>query len=134
MEAKGATPQQIVIDTDIFIDFLRKVPAAKSFFQILTETRAPVLFSALTETELLSGTACNNADKREELLHFLALFVKISVDNPIAQKAGDLRREHSLSLPDSIIAATALQNHAILHTRDKKLFEHVPNITVKTPY
>jgi len=47
------------------------------------------------------------------------------VDRSIAQRAGRLRREHGLRLPDALIAATALEFGLHLVTRNWKDFESV---------
>jgi predicted nucleic acid-binding protein len=123
----------ILIDTNIFIDHLRNHKQAVSYMQSLVG-KDNVFFSAITETELLVGTENNNTEKRKLLLRLLYQWKKVSVANPLAKKAGDLAREHGMSVPDAIIAATALQEDAALITRNVKDFRKVEGIEIKTPY
>ena len=123
----------IMLDTDIFVDHLRGYPPAVSFFGSLTPERE-VLFSAVTEAELISGKDCKNGIKKELLLHFLHRWTKIPVSNQVAELAGDLVRDYSLALPDALIAATALVSKAELLTRNIKDFKDVPHLLVKAPY
>ena len=120
----------ILIDTDIFIDLLRGHKLAFDFFESLKKAN----FSAITEAELISGQDCSNFSSREKVLHLLAMYNKISVGNPIAQRAGDFRREYNVPLDDSIIAASAVQIGATLVTRNLKDFSKIKDLKIKTPY
>ena len=121
-----------VIDTDIFIDNLRGHDKAAEF--IRNSLKEETHFSAITETELLAGKECSDQKKKENVLHMLALFDKIVVDNQIAQLAGDIRREYQTAIPDAIIAATAISTNSVLITRNTKDFEKIDGLQVKSPY
>ena len=121
-----------VIDTDIFVDGLRGLPQAVSYFKKLRPEE--VLFSAVTETELFAGEACNDPKKSENLSHFLALYSKVPLGNPIAETAGTFKRAYGLKTPDAIIAATAFHTSSALITRNLKDFEKVKEIEIKSPY
>lgn len=126
----GEAEKQIVVDTDIFIDLFRGRKEAVAFFREHQE----ILFSAITEAELLAGEECNNEKKKENILHFLSQFEKIAVGNPLVQIAGDVRRTYKVLLPDAIVAATAITQNAILITRNSKDFEQIEKLRVKKPY
>jgi len=121
----------IIVDTDIFIDFLRGMKYA---YEFLNKNSKEIAFSALTETELLAGKECDDTKKREDILHLLSEFEKIPIGNPLAQVAGDLRRKNDIKIPDAIIAASALQEDALLVTRNAKDFEKIKELKVKKPY
>lgn len=123
----------ILIDTNIFVDYLRNYQPAIEFFKSASK-RDDVLFSAITEAELLAGSANNEQKKREILLQFLSYWRKIHVTNPIAVLAGDLSREYKLLIPDAIIAASAIINKAELVTRNINDFKHVKELKVSSPY
>ena len=123
-----------VVDTSIFIDHFRGHAPATNFFESLKEE---AIFSAITETELLTGSQCNLAQTRDYILQFLSKLKKINVDNPIAQLAGDLSREYGkqgLEIGDALIAATALVYKAELLTRNIRDFEKITGLKVRTPY
>ncbi len=126
--------RMVVIDTNIFIDYLRNFPPALFFFESLSGHEDAVLFSAITEAELLAGKKNADAQKREVLLHFLHAWNKILVTNPIALLAGDLAREYNLEIPDAILAATAMLSDAVLITRDEKDFRKIARLSVRVPY
>lgn len=125
----------MVIDSSIFIDHLREHPPAKEFFRklSLTDTSA-ILFSALTETELIAGKSCEDSDARSRVLQMLNRFTKVSVDNPLALLAGDICRKNALDLPDAVIAATALTHKVELLTRNVSDFKKVEGLKVRSPY
>jgi hypothetical protein len=121
----------IAIDTNILVDHLRgHAPGVK----FLRTTKEEILFSAITETELLAGKANNDPKQREALLQLLGQWKKIDVTNPVAKLAGDLCREYTIEVPDGIIAATAILNRAELITRNIKHFRHIKELQVRSPY
>ena len=121
-----------LIDTNVFVDYLRNHAPAIKFFESLQAKEA--VFSAITEAELVAGKDCSDRRKKELTLHFIHQWEKILVSNPIAILAGDLVRENGLALPDALIAATAVLSNAELVTRNVKHFQKVPGLKVKEPY
>ena len=120
-----------ILDTNIFIDYFREYRAGIEYLESL-ESEAG--FSAITETEIVSGSKCRRKEVRKRALQFLQNWKKIEVDNPIARRAGDIRRENDITINDAIIAATALNNDAKLVTRNVKDFEPVEELEVEKPY
>src|SRR3989338_884497 len=100
----------ILLDTSIFVDHLRNHNPSVIYFESI-EGREDIIFSAMTETELIAGKANDDGLKKEKLLHFLHQWDKKVIDNPTAVLAGDISRMHGLRVPDAIIAATALINN-----------------------
>jgi len=123
----------ILIDTNIFVDHLRGYKPAINFFESILE-REDILFSAITESELVAGKDCEDFDKKEKLLHFLHTWEKIPVSNIIAIHAGDISRNHNISIPDSIIAATAILTKSELLTKNVGDFKNIENLKVREPY
>ena len=123
----------LVIDTDIFIDLLRGYEKAKRFFEEV-KNEDILYFSAVTEIELVSGQDCRKLDKRAEVIGILSNFLEIPVDNKIALTAGDFRRVYGVAFADAAIAATAYILKANLITRNKKDFEKIREIKVRVPY
>jgi len=125
----------MLVDTNIFVDYLRGYAPAVEFFESkLHIISNEVLFSAITETELVVGKDNTDATKREKLLHFLYSWNKVEVNNRIAVLAGDICRNYGLTIPDGIIAATAILNGAELITKNVKDFRRVQNLKVRSPY
>lgn len=124
----------LVLDTDIFIDLLRGFEKAKKYFEELGREDNIVYYSAVTEIELISGKDCNRIDKKAEIIEILSQFSKIPVDNMIAVKAGDFRREYGAAFTDAIVAATAFFMKAALVTRNVDDYKKIKEITLKVPY
>ncbi|MDD9953091.1 MAG: type II toxin-antitoxin system VapC family toxin [Candidatus Woesearchaeota archaeon] len=123
--------EKTFIDTDIAIDFFRGYPKAFDFFK---RKEGTILFSAITETELLAGTHNNDPEKRASTLKLLRTWRKVALGNPAARIAGDLCREQGMDIPDATIAASALGCGAKLYTRNVKHFKNVPGLNVVAPY
>jgi len=123
----------MLIDTNVFVDHLRNYKPAVRFFESIAE-QEDIIFSAITETELLVGKANNDAMKREKLLHFLNRWNKKAVDNPISLLAGELGRKYGLNVPDAVIAATTLINNADLMTKNIRDFKKVTELRQSSPY
>ncbi len=114
----SGTVADVLVDTDIFIDHLRGVAELKP-------GRRRLHYSVITRAELFAG-----ATGTDLAVRVLAPFREIPVDRAIAERAGRLRREPGLRLPDALIAATALEERLSLATRDKKHFEQVRGLRV----
>ncbi|MBI2773349.1 MAG: type II toxin-antitoxin system VapC family toxin [Chloroflexi bacterium] len=111
----------LLIDTDIFIDHIRR---ARPIPPTMMGS-----YSIITRSELFSG------DELEEVAvqALLAPHDEVDVGRGIAERAGRLRRTSALSLPDALIAATALEHHLDLVTRNKRHFERVPELRLRDP-
>lgn len=123
-----------VLDTDIFIDFLRGFEKGKKFFEETEKSDSIVYFSAITEAELISGRECNKIERKAEILNLLKNFNKVAVSNEIAVKAGDFSRIYNVETADSVIAATAFAMKAVLITRNADDYNKIKEIRLKVPY
>jgi toxin FitB len=109
----------ILVDTDIFIDHLRGAVELKA-------GRHRLHYSVITRAELFAGTTGTDLAAR-----VLAPFREIPVDRGIAERAGRIRRENRIRMPDALIAATALERGLGLSTRNAKDFEPVRGIRIR---
>lgn len=57
----------------------------------------------------------------------LSPFREIAVDRPVAERAGRIRRETGLRMPDALIAATAVEHRLGLATRNRNDFDRYAN-------
>ena len=71
----------IVLDTDIFVDFFRSYEKALKYFEELKDSNSIIYYSAVTEAELVSGKECNKIEKKAKILSFLSNFAKVNVNN-----------------------------------------------------
>lgn len=111
----------VLVDTDVFIDHLRGVAELKP-------GRNRLHYSVVTRAELIAGNTATDL-----VSQLLAPFRELTVDRPVAERAGRVVREFQLRMPDSLIAATALENRLTLMTRNRKDFDKVRGLRVRTP-
>ncbi|MDO9228244.1 MAG: type II toxin-antitoxin system VapC family toxin [Syntrophales bacterium] len=121
---------QVLLDTDVLIDYLRDYDAAVVYLEGLSQ---PLLVSVITVAELYSGV--QEGKERNVLDQFMRAFDKIPIDDNIAMKAGLIRRQygpsHGIGLADALVAATAAVNNAKVATLNKS---HFPMIKTVVPY
>lgn len=122
---------QLLIDTDVLIDYLRDQAESVSYLERLTP---PLSVSAVTVAELYAGV--RDGAERAVLDQFIDSFQVIAVDKEIAIRAGIIRRDfgrsHGTGVADAIIAATAEAQQASLVTLNNKHFQMLKNVVV--PY
>jgi len=97
---------KLLIDTDIFIDYLKGMPLAKAVFR---SRDIDIYCSILTKKELLSKTGLKDSE-RKKIISILRDLKTISIDPDISLKYSDLLanyHDNRLQPPDAIIAATA---------------------------
>jgi len=112
----------VVIDTDVVIDHLRGAHR-------LQPRRDRFAYSVVTRAELFAGRSGDENGVRA----LLAPFRELGIDRRIAERAGRIRREVRIALPDALIAATALVHGMPLMTRNRRDFEPVAQLQVLTP-
>jgi hypothetical protein len=94
----------------------------------LARPLTPALYfvSVISEMELLSYPSLDNA-ALAQIRSFLSEVTVVELTEEIRDLAIGLRRQHTLKLPDAIVAATALSLQAQLVTNDTKLLR-VPGL------
>lgn len=110
----------VLVDTDVFVDHLRGATA-------IDPAGHRINYSVITRAELFAGTTATGL-----VAALLTPFREIPVDRDIAERAGRIRRETGIRLPDSLIAATAVERTLTLVTRDRRDFDPVPGLRVRS--
>lgn len=110
----------MLVDTDVFVDHLRGAR------RLRLETES-VAYSVVTRSELFAGREGDEGLVRA----LLAPFVELIVSRGVAERAGRMRRETGLRLPDALIAATALEHKLTLVTRNLRDFVQVEGLQVR---
>jgi len=109
----------VLVDTDVFIDHLRGAVA-------LVAGPHRLHYSVITRAELLAGATGTDLAAR-----LLAPFRELPVDRAVAERAGRIRREAGLRLPDALLAATALEHGLGLATRNRRDFAAVRGLRLR---
>jgi predicted nucleic acid-binding protein len=124
---------RILIDTDIMIDSIKGVRAAKELFR----TRDADLYcSILTQKELLSKGGLKESE-RKRIVNLLSKMKVLKIDDDINNKFFLLVKtygENPDRTADYIIAATAWSKKLPLLTRNRKHFEHIKEIKLSPGY
>ena len=115
-----------LLDTNILIDFLRGVPAARDELNRY-EDKA---ISIVTWMEVMAGAPILAERATRDFLDGFAL---IELNETVAERAVTLRRKHRLKLPDAIVWASARVQAMLLVTRDTKGFP-TDDPGVRMPY
>jgi len=110
----------LLVDTDVFVDHLRGAAA-------LVPGRHRLHYSVVTRAELFAGNTAPNLSSQ-----LLAPFRELEVDRAIAERAGRVAREFGVRLPDALIAATALEHGLGLVTRNRKHFDSIRGLRLRT--
>ena len=121
---------QLLVDTDILIDYLRGHPEAVRF---VTERADDIAVSAMSVAELVAGVRGEMHEPEQRALQgFLGLFVILPITETIAKTGGIYRRDygasHGVGLADAVIAATAIAAEATLQTLNVRHYPMIPGI------
>ena len=124
--------EKVILDTNILIEILKgdKCTIAK-----VESMEWELCISSITAMELFYG-ARNKAEVKK-LEKFILLFTLLYPDEALSRKAMELVKQyaksHSLDIPDSLIAATALTQNCELFTYNIKDFRYIDGLKLVEP-
>lgn len=111
----------ILLDSSIIIDALRQnqsLPSSHHYY-----------ISDITITELYSGKSIWESKKKKGILdNVLIQLTHLPTSTTLCQLAGKIRAAYYTSVPDAIIAATAIENKLSLATLNTKDFSPIPHL------
>ncbi len=113
---------RILLDSDVLVDHLRG-------HRRIATGRDELHISAITRAELFSG---RGAEERR-VRRLLEPMTDLPVDAAIAERAGRLRRDSRLRLPDALVAATAVGHRLTLVTRNVRDFKGIRGLKLRPP-
>lgn len=123
----------ILVDTDVLVDCLRGTDAARQWLESSGETLG---IPGVVAMELVVG--CRNRAELQRLQRFLQTFTVVWPEASEFSQAYDLLTTHrptsGISIPDCLIAATALARNAPLYTFNVKHFDAIDGLDVREPY
>ena len=110
----------VLVDTDVFIDHLRGAKQIKV-------GRNRLHYSVITRAELFAGTSASGV-----VTQLLEPFRELVIDRAVAERAGRIRHEAGVRLPDALIAATAVEHGMSLATRNRRDFDAVRGLRLRS--
>ncbi|MES2767050.1 MAG: type II toxin-antitoxin system VapC family toxin [Bacteroidota bacterium] len=123
----------ILIDTDIAIDVLRSFPNAIAWLHTLNEE---IAISGFTAMELVQG--CDNKTEQRAVEKFLKSVVVLWLEPDSGQQAlaifAKYHLSHKVGLIDALIAQTAIDVKADLHTFNVKHYAPIALLKTIQPY
>ena len=124
--------KKLLIETDVFADYLNGDVHAREFFDQLPE--GTFYYSPLTKLELLSAEVCADQSVRSSTTALLSLGKRVEIDDSIVGSAAELMRQHNLAITDSVLVATALSIKAELVTKNVGELKRITNLFLMKPY
>ncbi len=118
----------ILCDTNILIDFYKNDPAVVAELRKIGQSN--IAFSVVTSGEMIYG-ALNKRELAQilkDLSHLTVLEIDSSICRIFLQLMEQYSLSHNLTLPDAIIAATALHYNVPLYTLNRKDFKYIQGL------
>lgn len=113
---------EILLDTDVLVDHLRSGSG-------ISADGNGLHYSVISRAELFAGRGTEEG----VVGRVLAPLYEHGVDRLIAEGGGRVRRTTGLSLPDALIAATAMLHGLVLVTRNRRHFDRVEGLDIRSP-
>ncbi|MER1967958.1 type II toxin-antitoxin system VapC family toxin [Castellaniella sp. GW247-6E4] len=104
-----------LFDTNILIDYLGGIPAAKAE---LARYARPAI-SVITWMEVMAGVT---REDEAMIRAWLTTFDRVALDETVADRAVSIRAQRRIRLPDAIIWASAQVHSMLLVSRNTKDF------------
>jgi predicted nucleic acid-binding protein len=121
-------PMKAVFDTNILIDYLNGIEAAK----IELAQYSIRQISVISFIEVLVGA--KNPAEENAIRGFLGTFEILELSAEIANQTIEIRKKYRLKIPDAIVYATARTQGCILVSRNsKELKREWPDIRIPYP-
>ena len=115
--------KQVVVDTSVLVDFLRRENKRKSLFYQLVEKGCDLKLPMVVCAEIYSGKSVWRDKAVGGLIkEWLSGMEVVVMSLEICREAGEIRAKYGIDLIDALIAATAKINKLPLVTLNKKHF------------
>jgi predicted nucleic acid-binding protein len=120
-------PMKVVFDTNILIDYLNGIDAAKAELARYSNRQ----ISVISYIEVMVGA--KNTSEENAIQGFLGTFEILELSAEIAKEAISIRKQYRLKIPDAIVYASARTQGCMLVSRNTKdLKQEWPDVRI--PY
>lgn len=120
---------KVVIDSSVLIEEDRK--GSKLYWEMVKKAKKgkiKILIPTVVIAELWMGRSMKKKAVFEGMEKRISPFERVSVDEEVARKAGEIGRKGEIWGFDAVIAASCLVNGASLITLNKKHFNRVEGL------
>lgn len=125
--------QKHLIDTNILIYAFANEPPEPLRAWLASSLRESFRISIVTRIEFLGWTG-HTDEGHEKAVSFLQEARIYPLDQPVADRAIELRRRIKIKLPDAVIAATCLVHDLALVTRNSQDFTDIEGLRLVNPF
>lgn len=122
-----------LLDTNVVINYLdASLPkASMQFVSGIVDDKSCI--SVITKIEAL-GFNFQSASEQNTIETFISGSNVLDIDKEIVDKTIEIRKSIKITLPDAIIAATALVYDFTLLSRNSKDFKNIPALKLQNPW
>ena len=118
-----------LLDTNVVIDFLAQRFSEKSELFVAEIIDENIYLSVINKIELLGFSKCEN-----EMSLFIESAKVFYLNEIIAQKTIEIRKNYKIKLPDAIIAATAISENLVLLSNNESDFKNIKELKFLNPH
>jgi predicted nucleic acid-binding protein len=125
-----------LLDTTVLIDLSRGSFDAADYIDGEVKAETPLFVSIISAMEIVVG--CRNKAEIDKVKLLIADFNLMHLSPDASAQAYELlltyNKSHGLTIPDALIAATAITHQLELATDNERHFKMIPDLVVKRPY
>lgn len=125
--------KKYLIDTNILIYYFDNKIPKNHINKIELILLSSFNISTITKIELLGWNKLNELMK-VKISNFLQNATTYYIDDIIEKNTIKLKQNNNVSLPDAVIASTAILNNFTLVTRNTKDFNKIENLNIYNPF
>ncbi|MBZ0298973.1 MAG: PIN domain-containing protein [Anaerolineae bacterium] len=123
-----------IVDTSVFVDYLRQVPQAQAWF--LASTHLSLSITPVVWMEIVQGA--RSSVERAQSIRFLRQF---AIEHPTPddnhwamRQLAQFHLSHGVEMADVMIASVAARLSVPLYTLNIKHYQPLPALVVQRPY
>lgn len=120
--------QLVLCDTNVLIEFYKNNSSVVDTLKKIGQSN--IALSVVTTAELIYGAL--NKKELQQILTDLDHLTSLDIDSDICRiflrLMSDYSLSHNLTLPDALIAASALHHEIPLYTLNLKDFKYIPDL------
>lgn len=121
-----------IFDSNVLIYYLNGIFSPQRKARIDHWIQEGTSISVITRIEVLGYS--QSAQQRKRTHAFVALFREIPLTEGVVRRTISLRRQHTIKVPDAVIAATALDLEIPLVTRNTRDFGAIEGLSLLNPF